>query len=359
MLARRLVDTNLSQLRGRPLTALDLTHCGRLTAAGLAPLRTMPLTQLSLRGCPQLTNCEALCGIPLRVLSLFGCLGLGPQNLAPGAQHAVGRGRGAYPPGVLAPGGFLPGGLVPGGFPPGGLGPAGFPPGGLAPAELAPGGFAPGGFASEGFGRNPPRGLDPLRGMPLADLDLGFCDWLDDASLTPLRGLPLTRLCLAGCPRLTPAGLGVLHGMPLGGLDLRWCYGAWNDAGMIALQGLPITDLNLDGLVYMGRVGCEVRMQGRRDLTDVGVAALVTLPLTSLSMCGGVEASCRSWCRLGSLPLTRLKISCNNFVRDWVLALLLPELPLTSLHLSGYSFLNGRDLKYLKVRFTSPHVRST
>lgn len=106
-----------------------------------------------------------------------------------------------------------------------------------------------------------PPAFDYLKGMPLTELDLGFCEGLlCDEGLKGLRGLPLTSLNLETSlnwvgsswhsPGVCDAGLSALSGMPLAKLCLRGCKQV-SDAGIKHLAGLPLTDLNLEHCIRL------------------------------------------------------------------------------------------------------------
>lgn len=77
-ITRQLTDADLANLRGLPLTRLDLAECHRLTAWGLRNLHGMPLIQLSMYALDrvQYPGLECLRGMSLRDLDLYRCRGL-------------------------------------------------------------------------------------------------------------------------------------------------------------------------------------------------------------------------------------------------------------------------------------------
>jgi len=125
--------------------------------------------------------------------------------------------------------------------------------------------------------------LEPLRGLPISNLDLSGQDRVRD--LAPLASLPLTSLILNGCAakdlaplaglrlRRLSAGTHVLdaadrlHGMPLEALDLTWS----GQDSLAALAGLPLRELRL--------YGCDV-------LADISAAAAMPLEVLALEANG-------------------------------------------------------------------------
>ena len=83
------------------------------------------------------------------------------------------------------------------------------------------------------------RSVEPLRGLPLRFLDLGFCEHLTDIS--PLVGMPLKTLILegTGVKDLSP-----LVGMPLEVLHLQDIPAT----DFSVISDLPLKELNLKGL---------------------------------------------------------------------------------------------------------------
>jgi hypothetical protein len=157
---------HLERLAGH-LTWLDLSACGRVTAAGLA--RLLPLGALA-------------------TLKLWHCAGLDDEGLA----H-LGHLRGLSTLDLSQCGGVTDSGLRH-----------------LSSlAELAS-------LSLGGCARVTDAGLAHLRTLPrLASLDLRRCAGLTDAGLRLLAELPeLTVLNLSGCPNLTPAGLQALTELP-------------------------------------------------------------------------------------------------------------------------------------------------
>lgn len=82
--------------------------------------------------------------------------------------------------------------------------------------------------------------------MPLAALDLTFCQRISDAGLRELREAPLTDLSLFGCQKVTNVGVGSLVvGKPLdtlAKLDISNCKMV-SDGILPILVGLPLVYL--------------------------------------------------------------------------------------------------------------------
>lgn len=91
--------------------------------------------------------------------------------------------------------------------------------------------------------------LAVLRNMPLADLCLSQCELITDVGLLHLRNLPLTRLNLENCSLITSNGLAaILPGLPLAVLDLSFCDGIFDadrDPGVLSYLPQSLTDLSL------------------------------------------------------------------------------------------------------------------
>ena len=146
--------TDLTPLRGMPLTSLDLgPWFDPAQVRDLTPLKGMPLTTLYLGGCTQVPDLEPLKGMPLTSLNLRDCTQV--RDLEPLR---------------------------------------GMP---LTSLNLV--------------GCNQVQDLEPLNGMPLTSLDVSNCRQLRD--LEPLKGRPLTWLALNGCTQVRD--LEPLRGMPL------------------------------------------------------------------------------------------------------------------------------------------------
>lgn len=122
---------------------------------------------------------------------------------------------------------------------------------------------------------------------------------LDDAGMEALEGLPLTSLNLGQCNGISAEGLGALHGMPLKTLNLCLCCG-FAESGLSALVGLPLTKLDLSCL--------------EDKVTDVGLLLLSQLRhLNSLDLSGSLNDSFTpdGIGSLRKLPLTALGLSVN------------------------------------------------
>lgn len=104
---------------------------------------------------------------------------------------------------------------------------------------------------------------------------------LSDASLQDLCGLGLTSLDLTGCEKLTPEGLQCLRGLPgLTQLALKGCsHGAWADAGLESLRGLPMTSITLATPNNPDNANEE-----QAKLTEACLGSLGEMPLTSLAL---------------------------------------------------------------------------
>jgi hypothetical protein len=109
--------------------------------------------------------------------------------------------------------------------------------------------------------------IDPLHGLPLKSLSLMNCAGIRD--LSALKGMKLNELCLAGCAALP--SLRSLEGVALKGkLVLKNCIGLQGDLSV--LKGAPITDLDLEGCA---------NLKSLRGIED--------LPLTRLNLKGLVQ----------------------------------------------------------------------
>lgn len=88
-----------------------------------------------------------------------------------------------------------------------------------------------------------------LQGIQLRRLDLSCCQKVTDASLEALRGnTTLTSLVLKLCGHITPEGLDCLRGMPLALLNLDTCiFLGTNGCALEKLRGLPLTSLSFLG----------------------------------------------------------------------------------------------------------------
>lgn len=145
----------LDAVKGIPLNELNLWGCNRVTDLG--PLHGMSLTWLNLLG-TQVRDLEPLRGMPLTWLNLCGCSQV--------------------------------------------------------------------------------RDLGPLEGLPLTHLDLNDCRQVQN--LAPLRGMPLTSLIMVYCTLVSD--LSPLQGMPLNSLNITGC----NVRNLEPLRGMPLTVLHIN-----------------------------------------------------------------------------------------------------------------
>lgn len=155
--------------------------------------------------------------------------------------------------------------------------------------------------------------LKPLGALPLTHLRLGGCLQLTDSSLKALKGLKLSVLDLTGGgDNLTPVGLEHLRGMPLTELAMGGCNGLVCDAGMQCLRelGFPLNSLSL----AFEHEGFPTGSLGL-GLTDAGLEALQDLPLVSLSLRGCSGFTDGGLAFLADLPLTALSLSGCQGVR--------------------------------------------
>jgi serine/threonine protein kinase len=233
--------SDLSPLRGMPLTTLDLSQCRQVR--DLSPLHDMPLTSLNLTECGQVRDLSPLHGMSLTALNLTFCVQVGDLTSLQGVPltalsiSACGQVRDLSPLRGMK----------------------------LTSLNLA--------YCSQ------IRDLSPLRGMPLTSLNLYDCREVND--LTPLRGMPLTSLALYRCRGVTDLSplrampltslslegssgikdITPLHGLKLTSLNLTYCSGVQD---LTPLKGMPLTSLEING--------CQVRdlspLQGM-NLTEV------------------------------------------------------------------------------------------
>jgi hypothetical protein len=70
-----ITGVGLVNLKGMPLTSLNLIRCCNLTDSGLTYLKGLPLTDLNLQGCNAITDAGLLFlkGLPLKKLDLWCC----------------------------------------------------------------------------------------------------------------------------------------------------------------------------------------------------------------------------------------------------------------------------------------------
>jgi serine/threonine protein kinase len=233
--------SDLSPLRGMPLSVLDLNRCRQVR--DLTPLHHMPLTALSLTECNEVRDLGPLHGMALSRLDLLGCSqvsDLAPLEGMPLKSLNLGRCRVRD----LSP---LHGMK-------------------LTTLDLA---------------SCPVQDLSPLRGMPLTGLNLYGCSDVPD--LAPLRDMPLATLTLYRCRRITD--LSPLKGMPLISLHLEGCT---EIKDLTPLQEMKLTTLNL---VYCRGVQDLMPLKGMPllslDLAGCGVrdlSALQGMALTEVSI---------------------------------------------------------------------------
>ncbi len=114
---------------------------------------------------------------------------------------------------------------------------------------------------------SPLSSLEPLRGMPLVNLQLYNCDLQD---LEPLRGMPLKLFALDRCARVQ--NIAVLQGIALENLSLG--YTGVQD--LAALRGMPLKHL-------------AIQRTGVTDLTPLKGMPLQTLLFTPKSITTGLE----------------------------------------------------------------------
>lgn len=207
-------------------------------------------------------------------------------------------------------------------------------------------------------------GLEHVRGLPLASLDLGYCRSLTNAGLRFLEGVRLTSLRLEGCIQLTDASLECLRGLPLTSLSLRNCGdsgyragGGLTDAGLIFLGEMPLARLDLHVYSHLTSAGLghlralpvtDLDLGFCRDLTPSSLALLKDMPLRRLVLGGCVKALTRQGLEsLKGLPLERLDLSSSK-ITDAGLAHL-QGLPLVSLNLSGCHHLTLDGLQHLLI----------
>lgn len=154
--------------------------------------------------------------------------------------------------------------------------------------------------------------LAELVGLPLTQLSLRACDWVEASDLEQLRKLklPLAALDLSACGRVAAADLTILHGLPLAKLSLGGYRGMTYDT-LEALKGLPLTDLTLFNGMGFWRV------------SGAGLLHLRGMPLKSLRIEGSFTDPNEGLRNLVGLPLTTLKVRLLHL--DW-LATHKPEL---------------------------------
>ncbi|MBI4024240.1 MAG: hypothetical protein HY360_04610 [Verrucomicrobia bacterium] len=162
--------------------------------------------------------------------------------------------------------------------------------------------------------------LKPIKGMPLAKLDLGHTKVSD---LSPLKGMPLKHLDLTCCPNLK--NLASLKGLPLETLFLTGCP---NIKDLAPLKGMPLKKLCLDQSANI------------KDL-----APLQGMALGELFLGGCPQFGNRDLAMLRGLPLTILNLNGTQVtdLRD------LKDMPLTELHLTDLKVKDLSPLKGMKL----------
>lgn len=184
-----------------------------------------------------------------------------------------------------------------------------------------------------------------LRGLPLIKLD--FRSVARDVDLVALKGLPLTELSLKNS-HVTDTGLEHLRGLPLTDLNLRDCCSV-TDEGLVALRGLglPLTALDIsDCFEWVDFFNGAKGLEGLRGM-PLKVLKLEGLPQNEYNF---EEFEALQGMELESLSLAR----CSDVVLDGSLEVL-KNMPLTSLNLAdcyrvtdiGLQFLWGRPLTSL------------
>ncbi len=193
----------------------------------------------------------------------------------------------------------------------------------------------------------PIQDLEPLRGMPLVSLDLSGCTRVRD--LRPLKGMSLTFLGVMGLNLLTD--LEPLRGMPLQRLELR---GLGKLVDLAPLENMPLTSL---GLLDCWKVE-DLTPLRRMQLTSLhlgncyavkDLAALRGMPLKMLNM-GGLR-QVKDFEPLRGLPLARLYVSACPFPDlNWLEGMSLTELELRSCaKVKDLSPLRGMKLTYARL----------
>ncbi len=328
--------TDLSPLKGMPLTSLSLNNCGQVR--NLAPLHGMPLANLNLTG-SQVADLSPLKGAPLTTLS---CAGLPVADLMPL--------KGMRLTSLDLTGCTLVRDL--------------------APLKGMP-------LTYLNISNSKIDDLGPLRGMKLTTLDISNCAQVRD--LTPLQGMQLNTLNLTGCTQLQT--LMGLQDMPLTSLTLKGCVHLQE---LTPLQGLKLTYLNLmtcsqlrdlTGLQGMPLTSLNLsectQLQNLRPLQDLKLNSLTLssctqlrdltplqgMQLTSLELYGCSQL--RSLAGLQGMPLTSLGLRYCSQLQD---VTPLQGMKFTSLNfesctqLRDLSGLQGMPLTSL-VLLTCPQVR--
>lgn len=163
-----------------------------------------------------------------------------------------------------------------------------------------------------------------IRGLSLAELNLGGCDLWDDvlngAALEALNAMPLTRLNLNRCQNLTPSGLEMLARLPITDFDLSWCdwpSNNWDSSILFSVRSLPLKRLILKGwgsatidksLAHIRDLPLERLDLGYTGISDTGLVKLSGMPLVSLNLCGCHSLTVAGFQHLRGLPLARLNV---------------------------------------------------
>lgn len=215
-------------------------------------------------------------------------------------------------------------------------------------------------------------GILALREMPLLDLNLRSCEGLDaDNGIQAMEGMLITKLdmsfnivtevgleALGGLRSLVDLDLhgsgcgewGILDvfrtlgGLPLKSLDLGESDGEYfdlnmNDGHLQSLEGLQLTDLNLEG---------------KGGITDEGLGALRNMPLTrlNLSSCIGITGTGFHSFE-GMVNLTELDLSfCCELNEDYALGFL-RNLPLRYLSLKDCGKIVNASIEMLFTEYSS------
>lgn len=172
--------------------------------------------------------------------------------------------------------------------------------------------------------------LEMLRGLPLEALEVAPFDernTVSDAGLAALQGMPLTKLCInrerltaiEGC---TDAGLKVLRGMPLTDLDLSYS-GTYTGVGIRELVGLLLTSLKLedtriedDVLGLLQGMPLKQLNLNKTGVADAGLEQLRGMPLTHLDL-GFTSITGSGFTALVGMPLLQLHLDECEHLDEW------------------------------------------
>ena len=210
--------------------------------------------------------------------------------------------------------------------------------------------------------------LEALEGMPLADLDLKSSRQVIER-LDVLHGFPLKRLGLSDVQGIDADTLSDLRGLELESLDLSLNDLTWKELKQLA--GLPLKRLKLsfcrgvDGkvlrkLVELGLPLEQLEISGL-DLRDADLACLRDLPLRRLGLYDSPWLTDAGVAHLVRLPLSDLTISADPGESRITSAAvpLLEQLPLHTLALlncSGISAEGWDRLARLPARVMGPGI---